>query len=108
MQNADWWILNLALTSLLFACVVLTIQKWWKAAFLFVKVGRISLELRPEQSQAANAKSMLQSSDVLAILPMRFGTRLIFQPAFATAAAIERNQHQTKVVCPLQSIIIDY
>ena len=38
-QNADWWILNLVLTSLLFACVVLTIQKWWKAEFLFVKVG---------------------------------------------------------------------
>ena len=42
MQNADWWILNLVLTSLLFACVVLTIQKWWKAEFLFVKVARIS------------------------------------------------------------------
>ena len=28
-QNADWWILNLVLTSLLFACVVLTAQKWW-------------------------------------------------------------------------------
>ena len=26
-QNADWWILNLVLTSLLFACVVLTTQK---------------------------------------------------------------------------------
>ena len=46
--------LNLVLTSLLFACVLLTIQKWWKAEFLFVKVARISLELRPEQSQAAN------------------------------------------------------
>ena len=42
MQNADWWILNLVLTSLLFACVLLTIQKWWKAEFLFVKVARIS------------------------------------------------------------------
>ena len=42
MQNADWWILNLVLTPLLFACVVLTIQKWWKAEFLFVKVERIS------------------------------------------------------------------
>ena len=41
-QNADWWILNLVLTSLLFACVVLTIQKWWKAEFLFVKVAGIS------------------------------------------------------------------
>ena len=41
-QNADWWILNLVLTSLLFACVVLTIQKWWKAEFLFVNVARIS------------------------------------------------------------------
>ena len=27
MQNTDWWILNLVLTSLLLACVVLTIQK---------------------------------------------------------------------------------
>ena len=74
MQNADWWILNLVRTSLLFACVVLTIQKWWKAEFLFVKVARIprnnlykfSLELRPKQRQAANA--LLQSSDVLAVL----------------------------------------
>ena len=41
-KNADWWILNLVLTSLLFTCVVLTIQKWWKAEFLFVKVARIS------------------------------------------------------------------
>ena len=41
-QNADWWILNLVLTSLLFPCVVLTIQKRWKAEFLFVKVARIS------------------------------------------------------------------
>ena len=41
-QNADWWILNLVLTSLLFACVMLTIQKRWKAEFLFVKVTRIS------------------------------------------------------------------
>ena len=41
-QNADWWILNLVLTSLLFACVVLTMQTWWKAEFLFVKVARIS------------------------------------------------------------------
>ena len=41
-QNADWWILNLVVTSLLFVCVVLTIQKWWKAEFLFVKVARIS------------------------------------------------------------------
>ena len=50
------------------------------------------MELRPEQSQAANA--LLQSSDVLAVLPVRFGTSLIFQ-LFAAAAAIERNQHQT-------------
>ena len=57
------------------------------------------MELRPEQSQAANA--LLQSSDVLAVLPMRFGTSLIFQP-FAAAAAIERNQQQTMlVVCSL-------
>ena len=42
MQNADWWILNLVLTSLLFACIVLRIQKWWKAEFLFVRVVRIS------------------------------------------------------------------
>ena len=41
-QNADWWILNLVLTSLLFACVVLTTQKL-VAEFLFVKVARISL-----------------------------------------------------------------
>ena len=27
VRYADWWILNLVLTSLLFACVVLTIQK---------------------------------------------------------------------------------
>ena len=40
-QNADWWILNLVLTSLLFVCVVLTTQKWWR--FLSVKVARISL-----------------------------------------------------------------
>ena len=30
-QNADWWILNLVLTSLLFACVVLTTQTWWRS-----------------------------------------------------------------------------
>ena len=61
------------------------------------------MELRPEQSQAANA--LLQSS---AVLPVRFGTSLIFQ-LFAAAPAIERNQHQTMlVVCPLQSVIIDY
>ena len=67
---------------------------------------KFSLELRTEQRQAANA--LLQSSDVHAVLPTRFGTSLIFQP-FASAAAIERNQHQTVlVVCPLQSIIIDY
>ena len=30
-QNADWWILNLVLTSLPFACVVLTTQKWWRS-----------------------------------------------------------------------------
>ena len=54
------------------------------------------MELRPKQSQAANA------------LPVRFGTGFIFQP-FAATAAIERNQRQTKlVVCPLQSVIIDY
>ena len=64
------------------------------------------MELRPEQSQAA--KALLQSSDVLAVLPVRFGTSFIFQP-FAVAAAIERNQQQTMlVVCPLQSVIIDY
>ena len=33
-QNADWWILNLVLTSLLFACVVLTTQKWWRSFYL--------------------------------------------------------------------------
>ena len=64
------------------------------------------MELRPEQSQAV--KALLQSSDVLAVLPVRFGTSFIFQP-FAVAAAIERNQQQTMlVVCPLQSVIIDY
>ena len=64
------------------------------------------MELRPEQSQAANA--LLQSSDVLAVLLVRFDTSFIFQP-FALAAAIERNQQQTMlVVCPLQSVIIDY
>ena len=64
------------------------------------------MELRPEQSQAANA--LLQSSDVLVVLPVIFGTSFIFQP-FAVAAAIERNQQQTMlVVCPLQSVIIDY
>ena len=31
IQIADWWILNLVLTSLLFVYVVLTIRKWWKA-----------------------------------------------------------------------------
>ena len=57
------------------------------------------MELRPEQSQTTNA--LLQSSDVLAVLPVRFGTSLIFQP-FAAAAAIERNQQQTMlVVCSL-------
>ena len=101
MQNADWWILNLVLTSLPFACVALTKQKqWWKAEFPFEKLARIS---RPEQRQAANA--LLQGSDVLAVLLTGFGTSLIFQP-FAAAAAIERDQHQTMlVVCPLQSII---
>ena len=64
------------------------------------------MELRPKQKQAVNA--LLQSSDVLAVLPVRFGTSLIFQ-LFAAAAAIERNQHQTMlVVCPLQSVFIDY
>ena len=64
------------------------------------------MELRPEQSQAANA--LLQSSDVLVVLLVRFGTSFIFQP-FAVATAIERNQQQTMlVVCPLQSVIIDY
>ena len=33
-QNADWWILSLVLTSLLFACVVLTTQKWWRSFYL--------------------------------------------------------------------------
>ena len=72
----------------------------------FSKQLRFSVELRPEQTQAATA--LLQSSDVLAVLPVRFGTSLIFQ-LFAAAAAIERNQHQTMlVVCSLQSVIIDY
>ena len=35
MQNVDWRILKLVLTSLLFVCLVLTIQKWWKAEFVF-------------------------------------------------------------------------
>ena len=54
------------------------------------------MELTPEQSQAANA--LLQSSDVLAVLPMRFGTSLIFQP-FAAAASIK--QQTMLVVCSL-------
>ena len=49
------------------------------------------MELRPEQTQAANA--LLQSGDVLAVLPVRFGTSLIFQ-LFAAAAAIEINNNQ--------------
>ena len=84
MQNADWWILNLMFMSLLFACVMLTIQKWLKAEFPFMKPTRISLkkhrfslEIRPEQRQAANA--LLQGSDVLAALPTGFGTSLILK-----------------------------
>ena len=42
-------------------------------------------------------KDLLQSSNVLAVLPARFGTSFIFQP-FAAAAAIERNQRQTMLV----------
>ena len=37
---------------------------------------------------------ILQGSDVLAVLLTGFGTSLIFQPQFAAAAAIEKNQHQ--------------
>ena len=70
------------------------------AEFLFVKVARISLnnlgfslELKPEQSQAANA--LLQRSDVLAVLPTRFVTSLIFQP-FAAIESLKSNIKQCK------------
>ena len=79
-----------------------------------MKLGRISrnnlqvfrgIQTPCQQRQAANA--LLQGCDVLAVLPMGFGTNLIFQP-FVVTAATERNQHQTMlVICSLQSIIND-
>ena len=54
MQNADWWILSLVLTSLLFACLVLTIQKWWKAEFLFYSQATRRTEWRTNNNTSTS------------------------------------------------------
>ena len=48
-----------------------------KPTRISLKKHRFSLEIRPEQRQAANA--LLQGSDVLAALPTGFGTSLILK-----------------------------
>ena len=56
MQNADWWILNLLLTSLLFACVVLTITEMVESGVSIREACKNFSKLRHEQRQAAYFK----------------------------------------------------
>ena len=60
-QNADWWIFKFGTYAIALRVHLVDNTKMVESGF--VKVTRISLELRPEQSQAANV--LLESSDVL-------------------------------------------
>ena len=63
---------------------------------------RFSLELKVEQRETLN--SLLDGSDVLAVLPTGYGKSLIFQ-LLVLVGKEERRPAAVLVICPLKSII---
>ena len=64
---------------------------------------RFSLELKVEQREALN--SLLDGSDVLAVLPTGYGKSLIFQLLVLVGKEERRRPAAVLVICPLKSII---
>ena len=64
---------------------------------------RFSLELKVEQRETLN--SLLDGSDVLAVLPTGYGKSLIFQLLVLVGKEERRKPSAVLVICPLKSII---